>query len=91
VAPVKVIWGVRWRRVEAHNVRRIGPVVHGSQGVFLFNYFYADRTDLNLAAWQCTAGWFRDQTGLDNSTVLLPDATSEPRYPASCVHGAARP
>jgi hypothetical protein len=29
---------------------------------------------------QYPAGWFRDQTGLDNSTVLLPDETSEPRY-----------
>jgi hypothetical protein len=67
-------------RLRAHNVRRMGPVDHHRQGVFLFNYFYADRTDLNLAAWQYTAGWFRDQTGLDNSTVLLPDATSEPRY-----------
>jgi hypothetical protein len=67
-------------RLRAHNVRRMGPVDHRRQGVFLFNYFYADRTDLNLAAWQYTAGWFHDQTGLDNSTVLLPDATSEPRY-----------
>jgi hypothetical protein len=67
-------------RLRAHNVRRMGPVDHHRQGVFLFNYFYADRTDLNLAAWQYTAGWFRDQTGLDNSTVLLPAATSEPRY-----------
>jgi hypothetical protein len=67
-------------RLRAHNVRRMGPVDHHRQGVFLFNYFYADRTDRNLAAWQYTAGWFADQTGLDNSTVLLPDATSEPRY-----------
>jgi hypothetical protein len=67
-------------RLRAHNVRRMGPVDHARQGVFLFNYFYADRTDLNLAAWQYTAGWFADQTGLDNSTVLVPDATSEPRY-----------
>jgi hypothetical protein len=67
-------------RLRAHNVRRMGPVDHHHQGVFLFNYFYADRTDLNLAAWQYTAGWFRDQTGLDNSTVLAPDETSEPRY-----------
>jgi hypothetical protein len=72
--------GRHWYRLRAHNVRRMGPVDHHRQGVFLFNYFYADRTDLNLAAWQYTAGWFRDQTGLDNSTVLLPDATSEPRY-----------
>ena len=67
-------------RLRAHNVRRMGPVDHHRRGVFLFNYFYADRADLNLAAWQDTAGWFRDQTGLDNSTVLLPDHTSEPRY-----------
>jgi hypothetical protein len=60
-------------------VRRMGPVDHHRRGVFLFNYFYAD-ADLNLAAWQYTAGWFRDQTGLVNSTVLLPDHTSEPRY-----------
>jgi hypothetical protein len=66
--------------LRGHNVRRMGPVDHHHQGVFLFNYFYADRTDRNLAAWQYTAGWFADQTGLDNSTVLLPDATSEPRY-----------
>lgn len=61
-------------------MRRIGPVDHRRDGVFLINYFYADRTDLNLAAWQYTAGWFMDQTGLDNSTVLLPIETSEPRY-----------
>jgi hypothetical protein len=70
----------RTYRLRAHNVRRMGPVDHRRDGVFLFNYFYADRTDLNLAAWQYTAGWFMDQTGLDNSTVLLPDDTSEVRY-----------
>jgi hypothetical protein len=29
-------------------------------------------TCANLFAWQYTAGWFEDQTGLDNSTVLRP-------------------
>ena len=72
--------GRRSYRLRAHNVRRMGPVDHDRDGVFLFNYFFADRADLNLAAWQYTAGWFRDQTGLDNSTVLLPDASSEPSY-----------
>jgi hypothetical protein len=70
----------RTYRLRAHNVRAMGPVDHSRDGVFLFNYFFADRTDLNLAAWQYTAGWFRDQTGLDNSTVLLPDSSSEPSY-----------
>jgi hypothetical protein len=59
------------------------PVDHHRQEVFLFNYFYADRTHLNLAAWQYTAGWFADQTGLDDSTVLPPDPTS----PASRASG----
>jgi hypothetical protein len=67
-------------RLRGQNVRRLGAVDHQHGGIFLFNYFYADRTDLNLAAWQYTAGWFQDQTGLDNSAVLLPDETSEPRY-----------
>lgn len=56
----------------ASNVRRMGPVDHERQGVFLFNYFAADDVDTNLYAWQYTAGWFHDETGLDNSTVLQP-------------------
>ncbi|MEJ8475244.1 hypothetical protein [Roseibium algae] len=59
--------------VTASNARRIGPVDHSRDGVFLFNYFYADSLDLNLQVWNYTAGWFEDQTGLDNSTLLLPD------------------
>jgi hypothetical protein len=58
--------------VAATNVRRMGPVDHDTQGVFLFNYFFADDTARNLAVWEYTAGWFQKETGLDNSTVLLP-------------------
>lgn len=58
--------------ITASNVRRIDSVDHSRQGVFLFNYFYADDLDQNLAVWEYTAGWFQDQTALDNSTVLLP-------------------
>ncbi|GAA1057324.1 hypothetical protein GCM10017608_34590 [Agromyces luteolus] len=56
----------------ARNVRRIGPVDHERPGVFLFNYFTADDVAGNLHAWQYTAGWFQDETALDNSTVLEP-------------------
>lgn len=66
--------------LRATNVRSMGPVDHSRSGVFLFNFFYARRTDLNLAAWQYTAGWFSDQTGLDNSRVLLPQESSEPKF-----------
>ncbi|WP_402377285.1 hypothetical protein [Isoptericola rhizosphaerae] len=58
----------------ASDVRRIGPVDHERQGVFLFNYFAADDVESNLHAWQYTAGWFQEETGLDNSTVLAPRA-----------------
>lgn len=58
--------------VEATNARQMGPVDHQKQGVFLFNYFFADNTDQNLAIWEYTAGWFEKETNLHNSTLLLP-------------------
>ncbi|MGM1018244.1 MAG: hypothetical protein ACQEW8_11985 [Actinomycetota bacterium] len=60
----------------SRNVRRIGPVDHERRGVFLFNYFTADDVAGNLHAWQYTAGWFQDETDLDNSTVLEPTVES---------------
>jgi hypothetical protein len=58
--------------VTASNAKRIGAVDHRRDGVFLFNYFYADSLAQNLAVWEYTAGWFQKETGLDNSTVLAP-------------------
>lgn len=58
--------------ITATNVRRMGAVDHGKQGVFLFNYFFADDTAQNIAVWEETAGWWEQETGLDNSAVLLP-------------------
>ena len=66
--------------ISASNTRRIGPVDHSRNGVFLFNYFYADSLDINLQVLNYTAGWFQDQTGLDNSTVLLPDEANQVPY-----------
>jgi hypothetical protein len=66
--------------IEATNVRRIGPVDHSRQGVFLFNYFFADDVEQNLGIWKYTAGWFQSETGLDNSTVLLPVDAGRSRY-----------
>lgn len=57
---------------EGENVRRMGDVDHERDGIFLFNFFYADSLEQNLQVWEYTAGWFQDQTGLDNSTLLLP-------------------
>ena len=66
--------------IVATNTRRIGPVDHTHQGVFLFNYFFADSVAQNLAVWDYTAGWFAAETGLDNSTVLLPIEPSASKY-----------
>lgn len=66
--------------VTARNARRIGPVDHTRSGVFLFNYFYADDLQQNLAVWEYTAGWFEQETGLDNSTLLEPLEGSPSQY-----------
>jgi len=34
----------------------------------------------NIQVWEHTAGWFQEQTGLDNSTVILPDVVKENSY-----------
>ncbi|MDA9774125.1 hypothetical protein N9B82_04135 [Saprospiraceae bacterium] len=59
-------------QVKTRNARRIGDVDHTRQGVFLFNYFFADDLVQNLEVWNYTAGWFENETALDNSTLLVP-------------------
>lgn len=66
--------------ITATNPRRIGPVDHTRPGVFLFNHFAADSLAQNLAVWDYTAGWFEVETGLHNSTVLLPDDPAKSQY-----------
>lgn len=66
--------------IIATNIKHIKPVNHKKQGVFLFNYFFADNLEQNLAVWEYTAGWFQQETGLDNSTVLLPSNHLQSKY-----------
>lgn len=66
--------------IKATNIRKIGAVDHSRDGVFLFNYFYADDKEQNLGIWEYTAGWFQQETDLHNSTVLMPDANSNTQY-----------
>lgn len=67
-------------KVVAVNAKRINPVDHSKKGVFLFNYFYGEDLGQTLAVWEFTAGWFQQETGLDNSTVLLPVNREESLY-----------
>jgi hypothetical protein len=66
--------------VAAGNAGRIGAVDHKRDGVFLFDFFYADSPERNLAAWKDTAGWFQQETGLDNATALLPVSAELSEY-----------
>jgi hypothetical protein len=54
------------------NAKRIGDVEKTRDGLFLFNYFVADDANVALELWDYLAGWFEAETGLDNSTLLVP-------------------
>jgi len=56
----------------ARNAKRIGDVDKTKDGVFLFNYFVADDANVALELWDYLAGWYEVETGLDNSTLLVP-------------------
>lgn len=58
--------------VVAENARRIAEVDKSRQGVFLFNYFFSEQMEDLLPVWEYTAGWFIKETGLDNSTLMMP-------------------
>jgi hypothetical protein len=54
------------------NAKRIGDVEKTRDGLFLFNYFVADDANVALELWDYLAGWYKVETGLDNSTLLVP-------------------
>lgn len=65
---------------NAKNLRRIDSVDHKKKGVFLFNFFIAENKEQNLDIWEYTAGWFQDQTNLDNSTLFDSIDSEEKTY-----------
>jgi hypothetical protein len=58
--------------MAARNAKRIGDVDTSRDGLFLFNYFVADDAGVLLQLWDYLAGWYAAETGLDNSTLLVP-------------------
>lgn len=62
----------RMHIVVARNARRVGDVDKATKGLFLFNYFVADDAREMLELWDYLAGWWEVETGLDNSTLLVP-------------------
>ncbi|RBI60437.1 hypothetical protein DMJ13_19230 [halophilic archaeon] len=56
----------------ARNEKRLGDVDKSRDGLFIFNYFLADDADRMLELFEYLAGWHVAETGLDNSTLLVP-------------------
>ncbi|GJM05229.1 MAG: hypothetical protein DHS20C09_12200 [marine bacterium B5-7] len=56
----------------AKNANRIDEVSKDSNGIFLFNYFYAEDTQTLLDVWEYTAGWWTAKANLTNSTPIQP-------------------
>src|ERR671931_2773277 len=75
--------------MAARNAKRVGDVDKTRQGVFLFNYFVADDARVMLQLWDYLAGWFAVETGLDNSTLLVPlgEEADRPSADSACGGG----
>src|SRR5579859_2275575 len=58
--------------IVARNVKRVGDVEKRRKGIFLFNYFVGEDSQVTLALWDYLAGWYAVETGMNNSTLLLP-------------------
>jgi hypothetical protein len=58
--------------MPARCTRSLGDVDKSRPGLFLFNYFVAEDTDVALALWEHLASWYQKNTGVDNSTLLQP-------------------
>lgn len=58
--------------IVARNVKHVGDVEKRRKGIFLFNYFVGEDSQVTLALWDYLAGWYAVETGMDNSTLLLP-------------------
>lgn len=66
--------------LDVRNVKRVGDVDRTRKGLYLFNYFVAEDTEVGLEVWDYLAGWYTAETGLTNSVVLLPLAGEPSDY-----------
>ncbi len=58
--------------MSARNTRRIGDTEENLSGVFLFNHFTAENPERAVEAWESVTGWYTEEIGMDNSTLLQP-------------------
>lgn len=72
----------RTRVTTARNEKRIGDVDKSRDGLFIFNHFVAADPTVMLDLFDHLAGWYEAETGLDNSTLLVPLDDEESPYVA---------
>lgn len=68
--------------LAAANAKRVADVDKTRPGLFLFNYFVAEDAAVMLDLWDYLAGWYEVETGLDNSTLLVPQEGGRSDYVA---------
>jgi hypothetical protein len=66
----------------ARDAKRLGDVDKRREGIFLFNFFVGDDPAVVLDLWDYLAGWYTVETGLDNSTLLVPLEDEQADYVA---------
>lgn len=64
------------------NAKRVADVDTNTKGLYLFNYFTGDDQDVTIELWDHLAGWYAAETGLDNSTLLVPLSPEDADYHA---------
>jgi hypothetical protein len=62
----------RMHIITARNVKHIGDVDRSKKGLFLFNYFVGDDSQVTLELWDFLADWYEVETGLATSVLLAP-------------------
>jgi hypothetical protein len=69
------------RVIRATCIRNVAPVDATPRSLFLFNYFVQEESsDGAVPAWERLVRWYRDHTGLRNSTLLAPVPGSAADY-----------
>jgi hypothetical protein len=63
--------------VAASNAKKIADVDRQRDGVFLWNFFFADDPEALLNIWDHTAGWWLAEGEMYNSELLRPTQNSE--------------
>lgn len=66
-----------FQEMTARCLRFLGDPAAKEQGLFLFNHFTAEDSEIATRVWEHLAGWYLTELGLDNSCLLSPLGASD--------------